>query len=143
MEESNEEERQPSEAGDTPPEQAPEQAKVSGGQRLLDRILSRFGATARTETVFGEPKEIDGVTIVPVSRAMYGFGVGSGQSEAGEGSGGAGGISVTPVGYLVTNGTGDVEFRRLSDWRRTVAIIVVGVVAGLVLSRTRRRSGRS
>lgn len=122
---------------DTPPEPA----GISGGQRLLDRILNRFGATARTETVFGEPKEVDGVTIVPVSRAMYGLGVGFGQSEAGQDAGG-GGISVTPVCYLVTNGGGDVEFRRLSDWRRTVALIAIGVVAGLVISRTRRRSGR-
>ena len=107
MEEAHEEERQPPADDDTPPEPA----GISGGQRLLDRILNRFGATARTETVFGEPKEVDGVTIVPVSRDMYGLGVGSGQSEAGEGGGG-GGISVTPVGYLVTNGAGDVEFRR-------------------------------
>jgi uncharacterized spore protein YtfJ len=139
MEEAHEEERQPPTDGDTPPEQP----GISGGQRLLDRILNRFGATARTETVFGEPREVDGVTIIPVSRAMYGFGVGSGQSEAGEGAGGGGGISVTPVGYLVTNGTGDVEFRRLSDWRRTVVLVAAGVVAGIVISRTRRRSGRS
>ncbi len=140
MEEAHEEERPSTTGGDTEP---PEQAGISGGQRLLDRILNRFGMTARTETVFGDPREVDSVTIVPVSRAMYGFGVGSGQSEAGEGAGGGGGISITPVGYLVTNGVGDVEFRRLSDWRRTAALIAFGVVAGLVISGTRRRPGRS
>ena len=71
MEETHEEEHQPPMDDDT----LPEPTGMSGGQRLLARILKRFVATAWAETVFGEPNGVDGVSIVPVSRAMCGLGV--------------------------------------------------------------------
>jgi uncharacterized spore protein YtfJ len=65
------------------------------------------------KSVYGEPVEIDGTTIVPVAAVQYGFGAGSGGegSEDSEAPGGAGGGGVSiPFGAYVSDPTG-VHFR--------------------------------
>ncbi|WP_111721241.1 hypothetical protein [Homoserinimonas sp. OAct 916] len=55
-------------------------------------------------TVYGDPIEVEGVTLVPVSLAYYGFGGGSDASDEPDGSvaggGGGGGMSI-PVGAYI------------------------------------------
>ena len=60
---------------------------------LLERIGETVGARAQVSTVFGEPVQRDGLTVIPVAKARFGFGGGggSGSREGDEGSGGGGG----------------------------------------------------
>jgi uncharacterized spore protein YtfJ len=81
---------------------------------MIEEILSRIGQVhdrASVKTVFGEPLQIDGRTIIPVAKVRYGFGLGFGgvgrakkereeQEPSGEGGGGGAGVSVTPVALL-------------------------------------------
>jgi uncharacterized spore protein YtfJ len=64
---------------------------------------------AKTETVIGEPIEVAGNTILPVSRITMGFGGGTGHGEGGdeakhntgEGEGGGGAIRVDPAAFII------------------------------------------
>ncbi len=75
-------------------------------------LLQSIAQAARVETVFGEPREVAGKTIIPVARVMYGGGGGGGQGQCGEngtGTGGGGGIGVGvhPVGFFVVTEEGE------------------------------------
>jgi uncharacterized spore protein YtfJ len=121
---------------------------------IVDRLRDRAGV----ETVFGDPIERDGRTIVPVARVSYGFGGGwelepdgeeagdaDPKAEAadldfefeagfGEGGGFGGGLSATPVGALeITDG--GTRFVRFADRRRTAVALLAGIAVGLILGR--------
>lgn len=76
---------------------------------LLERLAEKVGAKAQVSTVFGDPVDREGVTVIPVAKAAWGFGGGGGsaspaakgtapevtqgvevESEAGEGPAGKG-----------------------------------------------------
>ncbi len=93
-------------------------------EKLFDRIGQMQGAAA-TRTVFGEPMEVRGRTIIPVARLRYGFGMGSGrgrgavQDQSGEGGGGGGGVSIRPLAVVevtdqATRVTSIVDVTRLA-----------------------------
>ena len=82
---------------------------------MLDKLTGRIGdlqGKATVKTVFGEPIEVHGRTIVPVARVRYGFGMGIGRRGRrnedehdsdmvdGEGGGGGGGVSIRPLAVL-------------------------------------------
>lgn len=53
---------------------------------MIDAMLNRFGQVherATVKTVFGEPYQLDGRTIVPIARVTYGFGFGGGRGSRG------------------------------------------------------------
>ena len=62
-------------------------------QNFLERLAERIGINARASTVFADPVEKDGVTVIPVAKARWGIGGGAGsgknpdQSQTDEGSG--------------------------------------------------------
>ena len=108
---------------------------------------------ASVRSVYGDPIEADGRTIIPVARVAYGFGGGFGQGEdvgesgapggadggSGEGAGVGGGVSAKPVG-IVEVGDGETRFVRFGDRRRAGVAMVAGIVLGLLLGRRRYRS---
>lgn len=59
--------------------------------------LGKQAASFGVKSAYGEPQEVDGVTITPVALAMTGFGAGG----ADEGEGGAGGGVAIPLGVYV------------------------------------------
>jgi uncharacterized spore protein YtfJ len=69
-------------------------------QELVTSIADRLKASGDAKVVFGEPRVIEGKTIVPVASVAYGFGGGSGGGPQGQGSGGGGGLRVHPLGVL-------------------------------------------
>ena len=78
--------------------------------RLLQRIGDVVGGRAMVSTVFGEPVEREGITVIPVAKARFGFGGGGGagarEGDEGSGGGGGGGAFVSPVGFIeVRDGT--------------------------------------
>jgi uncharacterized spore protein YtfJ len=113
--------------------------KTSSADSFIGTIAEKLGAVARAATVFGEPVERDGVTVIPVAKARWGFGGGAGQrkDEGGagkqeDGAGGGGGVQVTPVGFIEIKNSG-ANFRPI----RTVSFswIILGSICSLFLLR--------
>lgn len=114
---------------------AREQAsRVAAGHGFTEHLAERVGATARASAVFGDPVEREGVTVIPVARAKWGFGGGSGGREGEEGAGGGGGTSVRPVGYIELH-AGEARFRHISNRTQIAAVaLVCGLSAAIALS---------
>jgi len=74
--------------------------KTSSADRFIGTMAEKLGAVAKAATVFGEPVERDGITVIPVAKARWGFGGGAGQRKDEDGAGGGGGVQVTPVGFI-------------------------------------------
>lgn len=99
---------------------------------LIERLAQQLGITAAARTVYGEPVERDGITVIPVARVRYGFGGGGGtNSAAEEGSGGGAGVVVTPVGYIEIKQNA-TRFRPIRSSAASV-VAVSGLVAWLLL----------
>ena len=105
---------------------------------LLERIGQTVGQKAQASTIFGEPVEREGVTVVPVAKARFGFGGGggSGTREEGRGSGrgGGGGVVVSPVGYIDVRDGGS-QFKRISTPRDLLALVAAASLALIALKR--------
>ncbi len=114
-------------------------------------MLERITATAQVGLAYGDPKHVEGRTIIPIGAMGYGFGFGGGGGSAertatkpagsGGGGGGGGGVTVRPIAYLEVTPQG-VKLRPVLDWTRIItAVIAVG--AALLVRRGRgQRSGR-
>ena len=113
--------------------------KTSSADRFISAMAEKLGAVAQASTVFGEPVERDGITVIPVAKARWGFGGGAGQRKDQEGSGtqedgagGGGGVQVTPVGFIEIKNH-EANFRPI----RTVSPswIIAGGILGLFMVR--------
>ena len=113
--------------------------KTGSADSFIGTMAEKLGAVARAATVFGEPVERDGITVIPVAKARWGFGGGAGQrkEEGGrgkqeDGAGGGGGVQVSPVGFIEIKNN-EANFRPI----RTVspAWIIMGSVLSLLLLR--------
>ncbi len=69
-------------------------------QEVVTSIADRLKASGDVKIAFGEPRAVEGKTIVPVATVAYAFGGGSGTGPQGPGSGGGGGLRVKPLGVL-------------------------------------------
>jgi uncharacterized spore protein YtfJ len=110
---------------------------------ILKSITERIRATARTETIFGEPSEVSGKTIIPIASVSYGFGAGTGEGKGkpgeeeeteGAGGGGGGGISVEPVGFLVSDEEG-MKFLPTTNRKRIIAAALAGFFIGITIAK--------
>src|SRR5215813_15630143 len=105
---------------------------------LLDQIGQSVGKRAQVSAVFGEPVEREGLTVIPVAKARFGFGGGggSGGREGGEGSGGGGGGGgvVTPVGYIEVR-DGSAEFKRITTPTDMAPLVAAASLAALAVKR--------
>ncbi len=113
--------------------------KTGSADRFIGTMAEKLGAVARAATVFGEPVERDGITVIPVAKARWAFGGGGGQrkdegdgGKQEDGAGGGGGVQVTPVGFIEIKNT-EANFRPI----RTVSLpwIIMGSVFSLFLLR--------
>jgi uncharacterized spore protein YtfJ len=118
---------------------------MSSQGSFVERLAQRLGISANADSIYGEPVEREGVTVIPVAKAMYGFGGGSGKKAGEEGTGGGGGVSVTPIGYIeIKDGT--TRFRSIRDSQMVMKIIAVSGLMALLTARTigkmlRRKKG--
>ena len=108
--------------------------KTGSADTLIGTMAEKLGAVARAATVFGEPVERAGITVIPVAKARWGFGGGAGHRKDEDGAGGGGGVQVTPVGFIEIKNQA-ANFRPI----RTVSFpwIVMGSILGLLLLRKR------
>ena len=94
-------------------------------QELMANTLGKMRELVDSNTVIGTPITTEaGVTIVPVSKITFGF-VSGGTDFANDkqkelfGGAASSGASITPVGFLVINGT-SVKFMQLAEGNRTI-----------------------
>lgn len=94
-------------------------------QEIMANSLAKMREVVDANTVIGTPiTTVDGVTIIPVSKISYGF-VSGGSDFATEkqkdlfGGAASSGASITPVAFLVIQGTG-VRLIQLAEGGRTV-----------------------
>lgn len=111
---------------------------------LLQKIGETLGSTATVKSVFGEPIQANGKTIVPVARVAYGFGggFGTGRDRAhtdtqGEGGGGGGGVRAWPAGALEVTDEG-TRFVPFVDPQRLIVALAAGLVLGAIVFARRR-----
>ncbi|MET0297785.1 MAG: hypothetical protein ABW024_10305 [Microbacterium sp.] len=95
--------------------------------------LSKQSAAFGVKSAYGEPQDVNGVTIIPVAVTWSGYGGGS--DDTGNGGGGGGGYAV-PVGAYIRKGD-DLRFEP-----NLVSLLAVGIpfiwIAGRALSRVIR-----
>jgi uncharacterized spore protein YtfJ len=112
------------------------------GSDLADELLKRIGHVVgdrvTVATVFGEPVEREGITVIPVARTRFGFGGGGGGGAHGEdhgsGGGGGGGAMVSPAGYIeIRNGA--AEYRRIATPADLLALGIAAALAAIALRR--------
>jgi uncharacterized spore protein YtfJ len=104
---------------------------------LLERIGHSVGDRAQVSTIFGEPVERAGVTVIPVAKVRFGFGGGGGSGsgdEEGSGGGGGGGGMVSPVGYIEVRDDG-AEFNRITSPTDLLPVVAAASLAALALRR--------
>jgi uncharacterized spore protein YtfJ len=118
--------------------------QVQNRLELVDELLQRIGETvgdkANAATVFGQPVEREGITVIPVAKARFGFGGGGGGTEGatdvegGGGGGGGGGAMVSPVGYIEVR-AGSAEFKRTTGPVDMLAVVAAASLAALAFKR--------
>jgi uncharacterized spore protein YtfJ len=105
---------------------------------LLERIGQAVGQKAQVSTIFGEPVEREGVTVVPVAKARFGFGGGGGsgarEGDEGSGGGGGGGVAVSPIGYIEVRDHRS-EFKRIFTSLDLLALVTAASIAAMALKR--------
>ena len=113
---------------------------------ILDSIRGTRDALS-VRRVFGDPHEIDGVTIIPVARTAGGAGGGGGEGtgEQGTGSGfGTGfGVQAHPVGiYKIHDGEVDwkpaIDITRLARSGQVLAGIITVCITLVAMRRSRK-----
>jgi uncharacterized spore protein YtfJ len=83
----------------------------------LEGVRGALSDRLNTQVAYGEPYEVDGITVIPVARVFMGFGAGGGVGEperstngedavAPAGGGGGGGGLVQPLGFIEIDSTG-------------------------------------
>jgi len=116
--------------------------ETQDGTALADELLKRIGQTvgdkAKASTVFGEPVERAGVTVIPVAKARFAFGGGGGEGarggQEGSGGGGGGGALVSPVGYIELR-EGTAQFRRISSPADVLALVAAAALTAIAVKR--------
>lgn len=92
--------------------------------------LGKQAASFGVSSVYGEPQDVGGVTLIPVAVSWSGFGAGE---DGTSGSGGGGGGAAIPVGAYIRKGD-DLRFEP-----NLISLVAVGIpfvwVAGRMLSR--------
>lgn len=116
--------------------QAQERAELVNA--LLERIGETVGQRAQVSTIFGEPVEREGVTVIPVGRARFGFGGGGGsgsrEGDEGSGGGGGGGVAVGPIGYIELH-EGRADFKRILAPTDLLALVTAASFAVMTIKR--------
>lgn len=101
--------------------------------QFIRQLAEKLGASTTAKTIYGDPIERGDVTVIPVAKILCGFGGGEGDGNGQGGAGGGGGVKVTPVGYIELKNGGS-SFRPIRNTATTIAILVAGGIAGVLLA---------
>ncbi|MDQ1579909.1 MAG: hypothetical protein QOD05_684 [Microbacteriaceae bacterium] len=90
----------------------------------LTLALAKSVKSTGVKSVYGDPIELDGMTLIPVALVQFGFGAGSdagdAETENPAGGGGGGGVSI-PIGAYVRDRSG-LRFRP-----NLITLLAVGI----------------
>lgn len=101
---------------------------------FLDRIGKSLSLSANVSTIFGHAVNSEGVTIIPVAKAAYGFGGGGGTQQGQSGGGGGGGVRVAPMGYIEIK-DGSAKFHAIRDPLTLLPALAAGSAIALMAVR--------
>ena len=120
---------------------------------MLDKLIDRIGEVqgkATVRTVFGDPMEVHGRTIIPVAKVRFGFGMGMGRGKRSEdetpdddhhratGGGGGGAAVIRPLAVIEIS-EGRTKVTPIMDvTRMSLAAIALAAWAIFWISRTLR-----
>jgi uncharacterized spore protein YtfJ len=90
---------------------------------LVEKLAHQLSSSISAQTIYGTPIEREGVTVIPVAQARYGFGGGGGGAK----------ISRKMVGYIEIR-EGRARFRRIRS--TTVPLVAVSGLVALLLLRS-------
>ena len=119
-----------------------QQPKRESPEGFIERLAHTFGAEVKASHVFAPPIERDGVTVIPVAKARYGFGGGGGLSRGEAGTGGGGGAVIVPAGYIeIANG--GTRYRAIRNPLAWLPLLAAGgilaVLVGCNMKNARRQ----
>ena len=107
---------------------------------FVERLAERIGLNATARSVYANPVERDGVTIIPVAKVRYGFG-GGGQQGKEQVEGGGAGVQVSPVGYIELK-DGHSKFKRIRNPLAALPFLASGLMGFLIMRRVLRTSSK-
>jgi len=111
---------------------------------LLQSVKEGVLSQASVKTIFGEPIEAQGKTIIPVAKIHYGYGAGAGTgglgdtTAKGEGGGGGGGVRAVPIGVVEVSDQ-PTRFIPITDRKKLGGAVMLGMMLGMFLGWRRRR----
>ena len=114
---------------------------------MLQRLGESLGSTASVKSVFGDPIQVEGKTVVPVAKVIFGFGAGFGSGRGtdrslpdgrAEGGGGGGGVRAVPAGALEITAS-STRFIPFHDSRWLATAFATGVLLGAFFLRRAKR----
>ncbi len=74
---------------------------------MIEQLADDLKSYASTSSIFGEPIELQGATVIPVSKMSVGYGGGGGEGkegssgDRGEGGGAGGGVKIEPAALII------------------------------------------
>ncbi|MBS3765897.1 sporulation protein [Candidatus Bipolaricaulota bacterium] len=77
---------------------------------MIEQLADDLKSYASTSSIFGEPIELQGATVIPVSKMSVGYGGGGGEGEEGSsgdkggGGGAGGGVKIEPAALIIAKG---------------------------------------
>jgi uncharacterized spore protein YtfJ len=107
-----------------------------GSTALIQTLRDTFTNYSGVKTLFGEPVEAQGKTVIPVAQVAYGFGAGSGSrsDDQASGGGGGGGLRAAPVGVIEITPQA-TRFIPITAAGKLLGAAAAGVVVGLWMGR--------
>ncbi|MCL2106543.1 MAG: sporulation protein YtfJ [Oscillospiraceae bacterium] len=113
--------------------------KEKSASGILGTSIEKLRELVDVSTIIGEPIQLDGVMVIPVSKVGYGFASGgsdfpSKNNQELFGGGGGAGVTITPVAFLVVK-DGDVSVKYVSTSESSVER-VIGMVPDIVTKLT-------
>jgi uncharacterized spore protein YtfJ len=105
----------------------------TSGTSFVERLAHELGVTVNAAHIYAAPVERDGVTVIPVAKAIYGLGGGGGTTDKEQGHGGGGGVALVPVGYIEIR-NGETRFRPTRDPFALVPKILAAAAPLLLLT---------
>lgn len=102
--------------------------KEQSAAGILETTIEKVKNLVSVSTIIGDPMQIEGMTIIPVSKVTYGFASGGSDfpSKTNQeifGGGGGAGVTITPVAFLVVS-DGEVTIKHITAFDNAAERVV-------------------
>lgn len=118
---------------------------------VAKNIANELKTFAKTESIVGEPIDIEGKIIIPVIKVKLGFGVGGGEDTSagkkpgphGTGGGGGGGVSVEPAAFITIIGNEISVLSPKGSKFEKLAEAVPGIISKIMEAHGKKRGSEA